>query len=68
MRLLLVDCILARAKGIMVHFKLLPLYLCVIESTNAMLRLLAMVSLTTDSSLSGVDATEIWYDAGSGGR
>ena len=52
----------------MVNFELLPLYLCVIESTNAMLRLLAMVSLTTDSSLSGVDATEIWYDAGSGGR
>ena len=67
-RLLLVDCILGKAKSLMVHFELLPLYLCVIESTNAMLRLLAMVSLTTDSSLSGVDATEIWYDAGSGGR
>ena len=67
-RLLLVDCILAKAKSLMVNFELLPLYLCVIESTNAMLRLLAMVSLTTDSSLSGVDATEIWYDAGSGGR
>ena len=51
---------------------LLPLFFCfpkyrLSSSTNARLRLFAL-EYHESSSLSGVEATEIWYDAGSGGR